>query len=183
MQGKDVLAMSVQVSQNDQPNGADVASTGVNLISSVPSLPTVAVVDRSANLDSAAQALVRAAFSFGGRSPYSPDIVLVNEFTKKDLLTALVRATIAANDAIEDHGRLGQEKPTLRSGGGVDAALQQLRAGSTATGLRVVTESACGAVVDVQDRTLDLITRKAGGPVLVIHSVKSLDDAIDFLAR
>jgi acyl-CoA reductase-like NAD-dependent aldehyde dehydrogenase len=169
--------MSVQVSQDGMSTGTDTAA---NLIVSSPSLPTVAIVDRSADLDQAAQALVRARFSFGGRSPYSPDIVLVNEFTKRDFLTALVRATIAVGDAIEGR-RLGQEKLTSR-GDGVDAIIQRLWAGSR-NSLRVVTESACGAVVDVQDRSPELITRKLTGPVLVVHSIKSLDDAIDFLSR
>jgi len=54
-------------------------------------LPTAAVVDRTADLDQAAQALVHARLSFKGRSPYAPDIILVNEFVKKDLLQALIR--------------------------------------------------------------------------------------------
>ena len=40
----------------------------------------IGVVDRSSNLKSAASALVTARFSFGGHSPYAPDLVLVNEF-------------------------------------------------------------------------------------------------------
>lgn len=178
VQDQDILAMSVEVSQNGVSTRTDTAA---NLIVSSPSLPTVAVVDRSADLDLAAQALIRARFSFGGRSPYSPDIVLVNEFIKRDFLTAVVRASIAAADALEDR-RSGKEKPTARSGGGVEATIQSLRAGSGSS-VRVVTESACGAVVDVQERTPDLVTRKVGGPVLVVHSMKSLDDAIDFLSR
>lgn len=177
VQDKDILAMSVLVSQDGMSTRTD---TAVNLIVSSPSLPTVAIVDRSADMDQAAQALVRARFSFGGRSPYGPDVVLVNEFTKRDFLTALVRATIAAGDVIEDR-RLGKEKTTSR-GGGVDTVIQSLRGGSR-NSLRVVTESTYGAVVDVQDRSPELITRKLTGPVLVVHSIKSLDDAIDFLSR
>lgn len=178
VQDQDILAMSVEVSQNGVSTRTDTAA---NVIVSSPSLPTVAVVDRSADLDLAAQTLVRARYSFGGRSPYGPDIVLVNEFVKKDFLTAAVRASIAEGDALEDR-RSGKEKPTARGGGGVEATVQSLRAGSKSS-LRVVTESACGAVVDVQDRTPDLVTRKVGGPVLVVHSMRSLDDGIDILSR
>ncbi|KAF3017262.1 hypothetical protein E8E15_003427 [Penicillium rubens] len=52
----------------------------------------VAVVDRTADINHAAEALVAARFSFGGRSPYAPDIVLVNEYIKEQFLIALVQA-------------------------------------------------------------------------------------------
>ncbi|KAF4766679.1 hypothetical protein HAV15_010240 [Penicillium sp. str.  len=52
----------------------------------------VAVVDRTANINHAAEALVAARFSFGGRSPYAPDLVLVNEYIKEPFLMALVQA-------------------------------------------------------------------------------------------
>jgi hypothetical protein len=180
VQDEDVLAMAVQVSQNGSSAQNNTTATA-NVIESSPSLPTVAIVDRSADLDKTAQALVRARFAFGGRSPYGPDIVLVNEFTKKDLLTALVRATISAADAVDDR-RSGKEKPASRGGGGVEATIQGLRS-NLKSGLRIVTESAVGAVVDMQNRTQDLITRKVAGPVLVVHSIRSLDDAIDFVSK
>ena len=55
----------------------------------------VAVVDRTANVTHAAEALVAARFSFGGRSPYAPDIVLVNEYIKEPFLIALVQASVS----------------------------------------------------------------------------------------
>lgn len=51
----------------------------------------VAIVDRSADLDAAARAITTARFSFGGSSPYAPDLVLVNEFVKKDFFEACSR--------------------------------------------------------------------------------------------
>jgi hypothetical protein len=51
----------------------------------------VAVVDRSANIDDAARAITTARFSLGGTSPYAPDLVLVNEFVKKDFFEACSR--------------------------------------------------------------------------------------------
>lgn len=51
----------------------------------------VAVVDGSADIDAAAKAITAARFSFGGRSPYAPDLVLVNEFAKKDFFEACSR--------------------------------------------------------------------------------------------
>lgn len=64
----------------------------------------VAIVDRSANVDDAARAITLARFSFGGSSPYAPDLVLVNEFVKKDFFEACSRyATLAF--ARDNNGR------------------------------------------------------------------------------
>lgn len=51
----------------------------------------VAIVDRSANIDEAARAITAARFNFGGSSPYAPDLVLVNEFVKKEFFEACSR--------------------------------------------------------------------------------------------
>lgn len=51
----------------------------------------VAIVDRSADIDTAAKAITTARFSFGGRSPYAPDLVLVNEFVKQEFFEACSR--------------------------------------------------------------------------------------------
>lgn len=51
----------------------------------------VAIVDRSADIEAAARAIATARFSFGGSSPYAPDLVLVNEFVKKDFFEACSR--------------------------------------------------------------------------------------------
>lgn len=51
----------------------------------------MAIVDRSADLDAAARAITTARFSFGGSSPYAPDLVLVNEFVKKEFFEACSR--------------------------------------------------------------------------------------------
>lgn len=51
----------------------------------------VAIVDRTANIDEAAKAITAARFGFGGSSPYAPDLVLVNEFVKKEFFEACSR--------------------------------------------------------------------------------------------
>ncbi|KAI9667675.1 MAG: hypothetical protein M1821_000492 [Bathelium mastoideum] len=66
--------------------------SGLQLLSQ-PSAQTLAIVDRTADVEKAAKAIVAARFTYGGRSPYSPDIVLVNEFKKKDFFEACVRFT------------------------------------------------------------------------------------------
>lgn len=80
----------------------------------------VAVVDRTANINQAAEALVAARFSFGGRSPYAPDLVLVNEYIKEAFLMALVQASVSflpsAGAIQSDEGRQGKEDQGERGG-------------------------------------------------------------------
>jgi len=56
-----------------------------------PSSRAIAVVDRSANIPQAAKDIVRARFQFRGKSPYAPDLVLVNEFALKDFCQEAIR--------------------------------------------------------------------------------------------
>lgn len=55
---------------------------------------TIAVVDRTADIPSSAEAIVAASFGFGCQSPYAPDFVLVNEYVKESFLQALMQNAI-----------------------------------------------------------------------------------------
>lgn len=72
-----------------------VDQTGLHLspaqLVSSPEARAIAIVDRSADIDAAAKAIVTARFSFQGMSPYAPDLVIVNEFVKKDFFQACTR--------------------------------------------------------------------------------------------
>jgi hypothetical protein len=81
---KSILDAAVVVDQ--MGNGS--TTTLVDQFISSTHARTVAVVDRTADLDAAAKAITTARFSFGGTSPYAPDLVLVNEFVKKDFFEA-----------------------------------------------------------------------------------------------
>lgn len=59
------------------------------------STPVIALVERDAHLDEAAKSLVVARFSRGGRAPYAPDIIFVNEWVKKPFLEAVIRQKVA----------------------------------------------------------------------------------------
>lgn len=79
----------------DQTSSGKVVSL-TNELLSASSTRTVAVVDRTADIDLAAKAITNARFSFGGTSPYAPDLVLVNEFVKQDFFEACSKyATLA----------------------------------------------------------------------------------------
>jgi hypothetical protein len=56
---------------------------------------TIAIVDQSADIASAAEMIVAAGFGFGCDSPYAPDVVFVNEFVKEAFLQALMQSAIA----------------------------------------------------------------------------------------
>lgn len=58
---------------------------------STPPARTIAIVHRDADIESAAQTIVTARFSFQGTSPYSPDLVIVNDFIKSEFVEACTR--------------------------------------------------------------------------------------------
>jgi hypothetical protein len=66
-------------------------SATANILISPSTSRAIAIVDRSSNLESAASALVTARFSFGGHSPYAPDLVLVNEFVIDEFSNLVVQ--------------------------------------------------------------------------------------------
>lgn len=64
---------------------------GLNTLASNNAARTVAVVDRGADIELAAKAIVTARFSFQGSSPYAPDLVVVNDFVMSDFVNACTR--------------------------------------------------------------------------------------------
>lgn len=148
----------------------------------------VAVVDRSANVSRAAEALVEARFAFGGRSPYSPDTVFIHEFAMKPFVEAIMRYASKYLANQDDHDR---QSKAGRQGPGVpllDTAFKDPRS-------RVLVSGSSWAVVEVHDRyerlTCEkyntdrsirksaLLQKKVERRVLLLHPVSSIDDAID----
>lgn len=117
----------------DQTNDKDTSTSTlpppapprVNELRSATTSRCIAIVDRSADIEAAAQAIATARFRFGGTSPYAPDLVLVNEFVKTDffeacsrhasLLFAGVTPTAATTMA---NGGSSSSSSSKRSGGG-----------------------------------------------------------------
>ena len=134
----------------------------------------VCVIDRSADIEQAARAIVRARFCFRGRSPYAPDVVLINEFRQKHLCNAVVReVTKHSAEHIDDSSNGSVAKRERREG---SQLLNEVRGEDTATEL---VSGAGGSVIHVKQRTSPLLGRKVGEPILLIHATSSLDDAID----
>lgn len=85
-----------------------------NILFSPAKALVVGIVDRSADVSDAARALVNARFSFGGTSPYAPDIVLVHEFVKADFLNAVVQQSVRysteESESGNDMSKIGASK-------------------------------------------------------------------------
>ncbi|PSK48599.1 ATP synthase subunit alpha, mitochondrial [Elsinoe australis] len=137
---------------------------------------SIALVDRNADFDAAATSLINARFSHRGRSPHAPDLVLVNEFAKKPLLQALVRATIASADSAPTAN--GTSKSSSAS-----SDLKPLLSTLEKSSARIIVQESTGAVLDLPTRSPSLLSQKITQPALLVHSVRSLDDAIDFLTQ
>jgi acyl-CoA reductase-like NAD-dependent aldehyde dehydrogenase len=70
---------------------ATTAQPTLNQLSSNSSSRTIAIVDRAADVDLAAKAIINARFSFQGNSAYSPDLVIVNDFVKGRFTEACIQ--------------------------------------------------------------------------------------------
>lgn len=118
-----------------------------NQLASNASAITAAVVDRTADPDKAAEDLVNARFAFKGRSPYAPDVVLVNEFIRKDFLQALVRQSISLGEGVTlENGALDKQKSR-------ENGLKELIADLDRNGnARVLAQETSRAIVDIKQR-------------------------------
>ncbi|KAF2170594.1 hypothetical protein M409DRAFT_19411 [Zasmidium cellare ATCC 36951] len=153
--------------QNEQPR--------MNQLTHFEQAHVVAVVDRTADVQTAARELVAARFSFRGSSPYAPDVVLVNEFRKKDFLQAVIGECINLGSGVEMNGQIKGKTPSSNLVNERLSSLEKLD-----PELRTIIQEAKFAVVDVTSRD-PLLQQRMTAPILAVHAVKSLDDAIDLI--
>ncbi|KAF1984848.1 ALDH-like protein [Aulographum hederae CBS 113979] len=140
-----------------------VREPGFHQVVSPTESRVITIVDRSADVEVAAQALVNARFAFGGSSPYAPDLVLVNEFVKTDFLRAATRK--ATYIAAGRSGKMRREKKKEESHEG--------------KGVNVVASGSWGSIQEVLERQAKTLRGKNEQNVLVVHAIRSLDDAIE----
>jgi len=131
---------------------------------------TVAVVDRTGKVTEAAQALVAARFALGGRSPYAPDVVLVNEFVMKPFVESVIQH--ASKYLAGENGEARQGSGSSRRSALLDSITKDRSA-------RVLVSGSNWGIVEVQDRNSPLLQKKVDEKILLVHPVTSLDDAID----
>ena len=125
----DVLSRCLVVDQT-----GNISSDGARtLMSSDTGASTVAIVDRTANLDQAAQEIMKSKVAFSGTGPYAPRYVLVNEFVETDFLKLLRKYTAkvmspSVNGSTSKHASLySQTIPDTSSRKADDIALIESR--------------------------------------------------------
>jgi len=137
-----------------------------------PKLRVAAVVDRSGDVQAAARDCVAARFGFGGASPYAPDVVLVNEYRVKDFSAAVAEAGLRyLSQSMTETSR--QREPKIARNPEFTKAL-----GDSG---RTLVSGERGEIVLLQDRTSNVFAGKVDSPTLLVLSISSMDDAIDFL--
>lgn len=121
-------------------NGSTSSTSNQDLVSN-PKAPVLAFVERDADVQAAAKALVSARFGLGGKSAYAPDVVYVNEWVKKDLLRALVQQStdFMANPAATRRSAKGAKS---------ELAKQAEKDGS----VNILSSGSGGLILDVEDR-------------------------------
>ncbi|KAK0613362.1 Aldehyde/histidinol dehydrogenase [Immersiella caudata] len=149
----------------DQKGDGRSGASAKQLVSSSQAR-VIAVVDRTADVEEAARAITRARFSFGGGSPYAPDLVLVNEFVKTKFYEACSRyATRAFAD---------RPSSSVEELGPVDMAVKKAEAQK-----QVVSFGGQGfKLLEILDRDTPLFKMKVVGQYLPIATCSSLVDTV-----
>jgi aldehyde dehydrogenase (NAD+) len=147
-----------------------------------PRTKVIAVVDRTADLALAAEQLVAARFAFGGTSPYAPDLILVNEFVKKEFLEHALKQSIrylSGSDEITANGSPNSPRQTAQKpASGIADAFKTLQ-DSRSWRLSVVTKGDNGAVVEMSN--LSTLPPKVTQPLFCISAITSLEHAISLV--
>ncbi|ESZ93897.1 hypothetical protein SBOR_5718 [Sclerotinia borealis F-4128] len=159
-----ILASALLV---DQTSNSPTAN--INQLISNSSARTVAVVDRTADIENAAKSIVTARFSFQGTSPYSPDLVIVNDFIKSDFTEA---CTKYASKFFSSN-----RKSSTKQNDGISATKKAFKDAESKKQISTFGSSNF-VLADVLDRTSIIIEMKISGCYLPIMSSTSLVDAI-----
>ncbi|KAB8221949.1 Aldehyde/histidinol dehydrogenase [Aspergillus novoparasiticus] len=114
-----------------------------SILESPNTLRTVAVVDRTANLQEAAIDLVLARFAFNGSSPYAPDVVLVNQFSMQPFVELVIKH-VAKHVGSDNRGSNSLPKRPRQS-----SVLDQI---GSEKGAKVIVSGTGWGVALIQDR-------------------------------
>jgi hypothetical protein len=166
-----ILDSAIHIDQNSSENWPKA-----NHLASPSQSRTYAVVDRTADVKTAARELVAARFAFGGSSPYAPDVVLVNEFVKQEFLQAVGEESRKLTTGAKTSGDAkGKTSGASRTADAIEALKK------SDSKLQIIAQDSNTTVVELVTRGPGMLEVKTSAPVLIIHAIKSLDDAIDFI--
>jgi aldehyde dehydrogenase (NAD+) len=148
-----------------------------------PQSKVIAVVDRTADLVSAAEHLVTARFAFGGSSPYAPDLIFVNEYVKEEFLEHVLKFAIPYLASSDETVSKGSPKSPTRGGPklGSKTTAEALKSLESSVSWRtsVVTQGSNGAFVDLSN--LSSIPAKSNSAVFAVSATTSLEHAISLI--
>lgn len=179
---QELLERCVQVLQSvpiDRPTQAYLTSSHSRAIS---------IVDRTADLASAAEHLVTARFAFEGTSPYAPDIVLVNEFVRKEFLELVLRKSIrfltASTTKTNSEGKVAQTRRNESRRERLDQSLQDINANQNWK-VNIITKGDSGAIVEFSSRSNKHVALppKSRLPLFIVSAITSLDHAVDLISE
>jgi len=85
-----VLQQQDGLQQEQRQNNTHSPTSPPQLVS-LSDRQSLAVVDRSADIDQAARSLVGSRLSFDGKSPYAPKVVLVNEYVAEQFIADVIQ--------------------------------------------------------------------------------------------
>ena len=139
-----------------------------------PNWRVAAVVDRSADIKSAARDLVRARFSFGGLAAYAPDLILVNDFKIKEFCEAVADAGLRYLSQTFD---ASVTKQSEKSANGSEKRSEMEQNGT------ILMSGNRGKVVLLHSNTSVAFEGRLNAPTLLVLPVSSMDDAIDLLNK
>jgi aldehyde dehydrogenase (NAD+) len=170
------LAQCLQVLQETH-----VSEPGYTHLAS-PRRKVVAVVDRTADLAAAAEQLVTARFAFGGTSPYAPDVVLVNEFVRKEFLECVLKNAIrfmaVSGDIANGSTPSKHTSPSSNKTSPINSALNSLTENKS-WNFNTITRGDTGAIIELTHPTA--LPPKLSQPLFCIASITSLEHAISLV--
>lgn len=140
----------------------------------VPNTRTIAIVDRYADFQKTAKAIIQARFAFEGKSPMAPHLVLVNEFRIKEFCSAIAENT-SRYFASQIEGNSTLDSTLAARSRAVRASANEM----DKAGAETILSGSRGVVVRINDRSSSLLKKHVNEPLLIIHPVRSLDDAMD----
>ncbi|KAH0288237.1 ALDH-like protein [Aureobasidium namibiae CBS 147.97] len=162
------LKHCLMIDQMHQPSSPQYM--GKSLISKA-SGRVVAVVDRTAKIDSAVKEIFASRMQYGGQSHYAVDQVFINEFVADEFLAVMREEFSVRAEAIDQTVNNGHARPT--------PSKRQTKL--VADDCTIVDSQGNAEAVMVKLRSSQLLHEKIEGPLLVIHKITSLDDAIDLI--
>ena len=105
----------------------------------------MAIVERSADINTAAKTIATARLAFRGHSAYAPDLILVNEFVANDFLRCLKQALAAPKGLLPRPATQVRESKS-------DNINQTLRELEKSQDGRVLFTGDHGSIVEIADR-------------------------------